>query len=479
MNRSIIIQIARHYWKSLFKTKSIYAVIAMVVVILCYAAYSGFKSYTVQNDIRSHYQQMARQSWESNPDKHPHRMAHYGSFAFRLRHPLSMFDFGMESFTGNAVYLEAHKQNTVNFSEASFSTGLLRFGEISMAMLLQSIIPLAIFFLGFAAIATERENGTLKILLTQGAGWKEILAGKSLGIMGVAMLFFIPVAVVAGALLIFCPAGTDGWIRYIVTMVGYTFFYAAIAVITAVVSATSPTAKDSLIRLLGIWLFFVILMPKTTQALGKYIYPAPARVAFEAAIEQDVIRQGDSHNPDDPHYKAIKDSLLRAYRVDSVQQLPFNYSGFVMREGERLSAAAYNHHLTALLQTYHDQNSLTRITALVNPYIAIRNISMALSGTDFISYVDFQKQAEAYRYNMAQAMNEFQMEYISNEKPAPGAKPHTISHEHWKEFPDFQHRFLPIATALRSEAWSIASLVLWVVASIALIVILSKKIKAI
>src|SRR5688500_20315168 len=115
------------------------------------------------------------------PDKHPHRIAYYGYIAFRAKHLLSIFDFGTESYTGNAVFLEAHKQNTVNFSEASFSTGLLRFGEISMAMLLQVILPLIIFFLGFVAVASERENGTLKVLLCQGAGWTEIVFATSLG----------------------------------------------------------------------------------------------------------------------------------------------------------------------------------------------------------------------------------------------------------------------------------------------------------
>jgi ABC-2 type transport system permease protein len=75
-------------------------------------------------------------------------MAHFGTFAFRLKHPLSIFDFGLESYMGNAVFLEAHKQNTVNFSEAGFSTGLLRFGELSMAIILQLILPLVIFFIG-------------------------------------------------------------------------------------------------------------------------------------------------------------------------------------------------------------------------------------------------------------------------------------------------------------------------------------------
>ncbi len=480
MNRKVIALFAWQLWKNAFKSSSIYVLLLVAAVLMGYATYSGWKNYTVQNGIRAHFQHEARLSWENNPDKHPHRMAHYGSFAFRLKHPLSMFEFGMESFTGNAVYLEAHKQNTVNFSEASFSTGLLRFGEISLAMVLQGIIPLLIFFLGFASVASERENGTLKIILTQGATWKEILFGKSLGLMALAMLIFLPAAIITVCLVITNKLLTaDVLSRYAGILLAYLFFYSVISTLTIITSAVSKSSKDALMRLLGIWLVWVILLPRTTQALGNYLYPSPSKVAFESAIEEDIIRQGDSHNPDDPHYQSIKDSLLLAYRVDSVQQLPFNYSGFVMRESERLSTTTYDKHLKALLQIYEDQNQLNRFTALINPYTAIRTISMALSGTDFSSYVHFQNQAEAYRYQLAQTMNELQMKYIGNETLKPGEKPHSISRAHWQKFPDFVYRFQAVSSAIQQEAWSIVALFLWGVASVILIIIVSGKIKAI
>lgn len=481
MKRSVSLLIAKQFWKNAFKTKSIYVMMLVVAIILSYAAYSGWKSYTVQNSIRQHYQEEVRKSWENNPDKHPHRMAHFGSFAFRIKHPLAMFDFGMESFTGNAVFLEAHKQNTVNFSEASFSTGLLRFGEISMAMLLQLIIPLVIFFLGFASVASERENGTLKVMLTQGASWKEILLGKSLGLMALAMLFFIPVVVILLILLTIneSPDKTDTLLRYAGTVVAYALFFQVLCFIAVVVSAASRSSKDALMKLLALWLVFFILLPKTTQALGSYFYSSPSKIEFETAIEKELVTIGDSHNPDDPHYKALKDSVLEVHKVDSVHQLPFNYSGFVMREGEKISAQIYNRHLKALLDTYQKQNRLTRITAFINPYSGIRHLSMSLSGTDFESYVSFQNQAESYRYQLAQEMNELQMEFISNAKPAPGDKPHTISNDHWKEFPDFKHQFVSTGTALQNESLSIAALVCWSIVSLILIFYLSKNAKAV
>ncbi|MBL0884473.1 MAG: DUF3526 domain-containing protein, partial [Chitinophagaceae bacterium] len=394
--------------KTVLKQKSTWILYAVTVLLVSYSLITGYQQYKYQHEIRVTYQQKARESWESNPDKHPHRMAHYGSFAFRPRHPLSFFDFGMESYTGNTVFLEAHKQNSVNFSEAGFSTGMLRFGEISMAVIVQLLFPMILFFLGFGLIASERENGTLSILLSQGARWQELLVGKSLGLFTVILLFLLPVLISSGILLAAASPYDGGALvvqRGFLLAGIYLCYLLLLSFVTVFISSISTTAKHSLLVLIGIWLVFMVLLPRGLQSLGNKLYPAPGKLAFDAAVENELIQQGDSHNPDDVHYKKLKDSILQAYQVDSVQKLPFNYSGFVMREGERISAMIYNEHQQRLWDIYRKQNSVTSWAAFVNPFIAIRNLSMSLTGTDFDAYTDFQKQAETYRYQLAQRMN--------------------------------------------------------------------------
>lgn len=156
MRKQVIVLIARQFWKDAFRSKVMSIALGLMALLLAFSAYTGYENYHEQNFTRDAIQDNVQESWESNPDKHPHRMAHYGSFALRLKHVLSVFDMGMENFVGNAVFLEAHKQNTVNFSEASMSTGLLRFGEVSLAMLLKVIVPLLIFYL---ALLPLPENG--------------------------------------------------------------------------------------------------------------------------------------------------------------------------------------------------------------------------------------------------------------------------------------------------------------------------------
>ncbi|WP_109831076.1 ABC transporter permease [Reichenbachiella versicolor] len=476
MRREVLLLIARQFWVSTFKSKGIFLLMGIMVVLLVYAVYSGV-GYHDQNHFRIDHQEKARESWEGNPDKHPHRMAHFGTFAFRLKHPLSVFDFGIESYTGNAVFLEAHRQNVANFSEAGFSTGLLRFGELSMGMILQMILPLIIFFLGYASIVSDRENGTLKVLLTQGASWKEILFGRSIGLFGISCLFVIPFLVVTAILLILEEHSVDDqWVRLSFLSLSYIVFSFVLSLLTISVSARSQSSKSALIKLLGLWLFMIVILPRASQALGTYFHPSPSKLEFRAAIEEEIIQYGDSHDPNDEHFAALRDSVLRANNVDSISQLSFNYGGLVMREGEKISASIFNEHQQQLVSIYRDQNQLTRSLILLNPYLAIKNLSMTLCGTDFESYVDFQNQAEDYRYSLAQKMNELQIKYISPKRVSGSeGKVYVVDKSEWKAFPDFKHQFQNIQHSLENELISIVSLLIWLVLAVWVILYLSRK----
>lgn len=480
MNTGVLLLVAKQFYKTIFKSRAIYLLLGLMAVLLFYTSVSGVKLQN-QNQYRIDHQKEARKSWESNPDKHPHRMAHFGTFAFRLKHPLSSFDFGLENYTGNAVFLEAHRQNVVNFSEASFSTSLLRFGELSMAMVLQSILPLILFFIGYSSIVAERENGTLKILLTQGANWREILFGKSLGLFGIGLTFLIPYLLTIFIILILKQSlSTDNIIRFSFICSIYTLFVFTVSILTILISSKSNSSKNALISLLGVWLFFVILIPRSSQALGSYFFKIPSKIEFRADIEEEAIQYGDSHDPNDPHFNHLKDSILTVHNVTDVSELPFNYGGFLMKEGERITSMIYKRHQAQLQNQYRKQNQLTKWLALINPYLAVKNTSMSLSGSDFESYTNFQNQAEDYRYQLAQTMNELQMKYISPKRVSGSeGKVHVVKQEEWKAIPDFQHQQLTTATAINNELISFLSILIWFAVSIWLVFIFSKTAKAI
>lgn len=481
MKKQIVILIAKQFFKKTFSNKGLLILFGVFLAVLSYVTINSWNAFEKHHHIIAHHQEKSRQSWEDNPDKHPHRMAHFGSFTFRLQHPLSIFDSGIESYTGNSIFLEAHKQHTANFSEASLSTGLVRFGDLNSAMLLQLILPLIIFFIGYSSITFEKENGTLKIINIQGAKIKEILLGKSLGLFFVSALFFLP------ALLALWPisflenftVNSSIVIRSLLITISYVLFYMILCCITVIVSGKSKNSNKALLGLLGVWLLFFIIIPKTAQVVGNSMYPNLSKIEFKAAVEAEVSKKGDSHNPDDPYFNSVRDSILKANKVTDVKDLPFNYSGFLMSKGEKQSAIIYNNEHQKLIDTYRKQNSITNSLVLVNPYLAIKNLSMSLSGTDFDTYANFLSQTENYRYKQSQYMNDLQMKFISNKAKSSEGKVHVVNKENWKALPTFNYEFISVNKTIISQLLALVTLFVWLLLTLVFINKFSNRFKII
>jgi len=109
--------LSKHTYQNLFKNSSTKWLIGLFNGLLFFALIAAFLHVQQQQHTVEHYSEDVRERWENNPDKHPHRMAHYGYVAFREKYPLSFFDYGLDSYVGKVVFLEAHRQNTVNFSD--------------------------------------------------------------------------------------------------------------------------------------------------------------------------------------------------------------------------------------------------------------------------------------------------------------------------------------------------------------------------
>lgn len=465
MRNDVVILIGKQFFKKTFFNKGLFVLLALFLIVLTYATISGWSAFEQHDHAVEHHQGAERESWEGNPDKHPHRMAHFGSFVFRLQHPLSIFDSGIETYTGNAIFLEAHKQNTANFSQASLSSGLVRFGDLNIAMLLQLILPLIIFFIGYASITSEKENGTLKIIYIQGTSLKEILFGKTLGLFLISSLFFIP-ALIALWSISFVEShtlNTSIALRSILISFSYIIFFFILCSITVIISAKSENSNRALLSLLGSWLLFFIIIPKTAQVVGNSMYPNLSKIEFRAAIEKEVLKHGDSHDPNDPHFTRLRDSLLLANNVKDVKDLPFNYSGFLMSKGEEQTAKIYNNEHNRLVDTYKRQNSITNGLVLINPYLAVKNLSMSLSGTDFNTYSNFLLQTEKHRYKQSQYMNDLQIKFISNTATSSEGKVNVVKKAYWESMPKFNYEYIPLSKTITNQLLAIMALGLWLI----------------
>lgn len=447
--------------KAAFRQRSVHVLGAIVAALLIAAGTIGAQRSKRLDAERSSYQTIVRQQWEAQPDRHPHRVAHFGSFAFRPSDGLAAFDFGVDSFVGTTLYQEAHRQNVANFGEAGHASSMLRLGQLSMAMVLQVIVPLLIVFLGFSSVSGEREGGTLSLLRAQGVGLRALVAGKLVGLIAVLGLVLLPATVAAGALI--GAAGADirhseVAMRVILLGLAYLLYFASWAGIVVAISARARTSRGALAACVALWIGTVIVLPRAAAGVAGMVHPAPARIEADAAVAAEIRETGDSHNPNDPEFAALKRELLSRHGVDRVEALPVNFGGVVMKTAEEISSRIYVRHFEGLVAIHRRQDDLVQWAALLSPVIAIRNLSMALAGTGPEDYLSFLRDAEKHRYELIQALNDLHTHRIRNDND----RGQRVSRRHWKEIPPFQARPTPLGASVRQQAGAAGLLLAWV-----------------
>lgn len=448
-------------FKSINRQKSLTFLVMLVTSVLLLAAYIGWENIFHHNQEQEHYQSEVVQQWETQPDRHPHRVSHYGYLVFRDKYPLTAFDFGVNSYVGNSVFLEAHRQNTMNMSDASFSNGMMRFGELSMALIFQLILPLFIIFIGFGSISGLKQNGVLKLILIQNTNYKELILGKTLGIFSVVMVYFLPVLFIGlGFFYLTTNTDADGvMIRILLLILVYSLYFFIFSFGVVMVSSFTKTPKATLLTLLIIWFSMVFILPKATQTLGSRLYEAPNKNEFDIAIHEQIKKEGDSHNPEDEHFKELKEKVLKKYNAKSIDELPINYGGLIFAESEEITTRIFGDQFEKLIDIYKSQNKISEIFGFVNPYLAVRNMSMGFSGSSFSDAVSFQRQVEHYRYERTQYLNKLQQEHIKYYKETQKERTQRIDNELLKKMPAFKYQNFTLGDILREQTLGILAFI--------------------
>lgn len=462
MNRMLLI--ARNEGRLMRRNRVAQLAVLMLLLLSVVATLTSVAHRDASDALRARFQAQADRVFDGQPARHPHRMVHYGHFVFRPLPPLAAFDPGVDPFTGSTIFLEGHRQNSANFGDVRQSSLLARFGSLTPAFVLQVLAPLVLIFVGFGAVAREREQGTLRVLKAHGTTATALIGGKVLALGAVAALMLLPpllslvwLAAVEGA----APAAA------LALGVGYAAYLLLWTVGIVAASSAARTARTALMTLLGLWAFAIILVPRVAPDVALALVPSPTRLETDIAIHRDLQRIGDSHDPDDPHFNAFKADVLRRYGVEKVEQLPVNYRGLLAMEGERLTSGLFDSYARAQFDGERDQGRIVAAFGLISPTIALRSLSMALAGTDLEAHRRFLQQAEAYRYGIVQQLNRLQAEAVTyaddgsrNSDPEAGRRVR-IDPRHWHDIPDFAYRGPSLRERLMAAGPGAAVLLVW------------------
>jgi ABC-2 type transport system permease protein len=471
-----IAHVAAHELRALWRSRVAATALAVVVVLSCVSALGARERARVAEETRARLQAQADREFDAQPDRHPHRMVHYGHFAFRPLDALAAFDPGVDAFVGSVIYLEGHRQNSSNFADVRQSSLLLRFGELTPAFVLQTLLPMLLIVLGAGIVARERERGGLRLLLAQGVSPGQVLTGKVLALLVNGAAATAPAVITLVVLATRAPV--EPWIAMVA---GYGLYLLVWTLAVVLVSAFAKSGGAALRFLLGAWAVLVVMGPRLSSEVATLRAPTPTRFETEFAIQRELRAMGDSHDENDPYFVAFKQKTLERYGVTRVEDLPVNYKGLLAVEGERMTSELFDRHATRSFEILERQTKTLDAFAFVSPLPAIRRLSMAAAQTDLRAHRRFVEQAERYRYDFVQRLNRLQAEAVTFADDTgrvndPVLEKRTrIAAGHWHEIPDFQFAAEEPKETLRHTLRALLILFVWSIALLAGLLILWRR----
>lgn len=441
---------------------------AVVLVISIVSLAAGWKHY---RDVQAQHEdarRATRAQWLTQPQKNPHSAAHYGVYAFKPKSRLSMVDTGIDPYVGVAAWLEAHKQNEFKYRPAQDRTALQRFGELTAAEGFLVLLPLFIVLVTFNAFSGEREQGTLRQLLSLGVRPRDLMIGKALGVAAALALVLVP-ATVAGIVGLTFTSEFGGLAHDVPRAVAlglvYLVYFATLITIGLGVSAYARTSRVALIVLLALWFGNSLIVSRAASDLAGALYPTPSAVAFQAALEKDLSDSADIER----RLQQRREALLRQYNATTMDAVPINFSGISLQEGEEHGNEVFDRHFGRLFETYAAQNRVHEWTGVAAPLLPTRTLSMGLAGTDFAHHRVFVEAAETHRRMMQRVLNG---DIAAHAKPG---EVYLAGTELWNQIPDFSYEAPGLAWALGQHRLSVALLLGWLIAAVAFAAIATRR----
>ncbi|MFO1356717.1 MAG: ABC transporter permease subunit [Gammaproteobacteria bacterium] len=357
--------------------------------------------------------------------------------------------------TGLAALSIGQSDVQLNYLPASMGTTLdmiknletgnpvnLQTGPFDIAFVVIFLLPIFILAMTYDLLSSEKERGTLAMILAHPVSLRELMASKI-----VARAAVILAVVLGFGLLALLGVGTqldqaETWLRFalwILATLLYSLFWFSLAVLVNLHGRSSATNGTILA---AIWLILVVVVPTLVSLLATTVYPAPSRMdLIVAAREAQTAGEKNMGSALDRFYSEHMDQVPTgdARAMDFLTMAQAN-------------AANIERALLPLYEQFRDQSirqeNLVQRFQYLSPAIMMQLALNEISGTSTARYQDFLDQAFRFR---SQWNDYFASRFLERVPLRPAD---------YDQFPSFRYVPEPLATVLGRLAPSLAGLLL-------------------
>jgi ABC-type transport system involved in multi-copper enzyme maturation permease subunit len=246
----------------------------LCLVLIPYTVYTGIKTY--ENRLAQYENDLKDAESVYNESQ---IFKHVNPLIVKPVSPLSIFSNGISEQTGSKVKLDNKQKPTfssdiVSLNENPFLAGFMSLDFVTALAILLSL--LGILF-SYDILSQEKENGTLKLALSNSISRSVFYFGKITGIFLTLLPIIIICFLLVFILIQFSPSvrfsmNDYGRIGMLVLM--SLVYFAFFIFLGGFISSRTASSTLSIIVNLFIWCFFMFLLPNAAINLGKNITEA-------------------------------------------------------------------------------------------------------------------------------------------------------------------------------------------------------------
>jgi len=412
-----------HETRQLFRSGSLWSILGLIVFAVIFAAWSGGRSVTRQlqgadaaaafeDSLRDHMRQGTKQ-YEAQV------IAEGGEYQFAaVRHApgagppqgTNAGAVGAETAsyvslppTGLAALSVGQSDIQLNYLPVSMATTLavtknlelenpvnLMTGSFDIAFVVMFLLPIFILAMSYDLLSSEKERGTLAMILAHPVSLRELMASKIIARAGMMLAVVLSLGLIALFTVGTNLGSADTWARFLLWMVAtllYALFWFSLAVMINVYGNNSATNGTILA---GIWLVLVVIVPTLVSLVATAVYPAPSRLELTVAARY-------AQTVAEKNYMAKLDE----YYYDHLEYVP---------EGDQKAmdfltlAQANNNSIEKAVRPLYDefqaqlnrQETLVQRSQFLSPAIMMQLALNEISGTSADRYEHFLNQVYGF-----------------------------------------------------------------------------------
>lgn len=448
--------VAKHEFRA-FQVNGLKIFVLFYILMVLGVWGSNYVQLTISSVKNEDAKEAIDKEWKDQ-DRSNHSAAHWGTFLFKPVSYLSLLDSGTSIYSENYYRVEAHKRPQIHSNRLPDLEAFMRRPDLNTAFFFQWLMPLFVIGLGFSCISSEREKGFLKLLSVQGASLGHLVSGKFIALYLAVLLFTVPPFAVIMTGLILENEPLSHLVRALCWFSLYAVYFFLIGGGVLLISVFSRSSWSSLMTNITVWILCILLIPKFSSSAADGKYPLPSYHEFEHNIKTAF----DKGLGDDGAYTVRSEIYLNKhlsqFNAQTINELPENIR-FAL---DLIQAEAYENKVNRFYsgqieKKFEQQQQLMDYMGIINPFIAVRQLSMGFAGTDVYHHIDFFNKAEFYRNDIMNRLNRRELQLaVSHEN-------HESNKDFYKSLPDFHYEYPTAGDVIRHHIISVLSLLFWMI----------------